>query len=123
VNGQEKFHPIVSIFPIMSEQEFQSHKEDIKINGQAEPIWLYQNRIIDGRHRYRACVELNIEPKFSEYTGNSPLSFVVSLNFNRRHLDASQQAVVVLKTLPEIEREAKERQLAGTVCPGMYRLV
>ena len=51
MNEQEKFHPIASIFPMMSEQEFQAHKEDIKVNGQIEPIWLYQNKIIDGRHR------------------------------------------------------------------------
>jgi len=113
IDRSEKFHPIASVFPPMSEGEFQAHKEDIKLHGQIEPIWLYQNRIIDGRHRYRACVELNIEPKFSEYKGSSPISFVVSLNLKRRHLDASQQAVIVLKTLPEIEREAKERQRAG----------
>ena len=57
---------------------------------------------------YRACAELNIEPKFSEYKGTSPISFVVSLNLKRRHLDASQQAVIVLKTLPEIEEKQKK---------------
>jgi hypothetical protein len=42
----------------------------------------------------------------------SPVEWVISTNL-RRHLTASQRAVVALDILPLLEREAKERQRLG----------
>ncbi len=114
MNVQEKFHPIASIFPMMSDSEFQAHKEDIRANGLIEPIWIYQDQIIDGRNRYNACRELGIEPQFRKYEGNGSLiAFVVGLNLKRRHLNDSQKAFVALEILPYLEKEAKQRQQAA----------
>ena len=88
-----EFHEVASIFPMMGLQEFEELKSDIEANGLLEPIWLYENRIIDGRNRYLACQELGLKPKFRKWNavnGNGDLlSFVVSLNLKRRHLNAS----------------------------------
>ena len=74
--------------------DYAALKADIRTKGQNEPIWLYQGKILDGRHRYQACVELGIEPSFREYQGVDPVGFVVSQNLHRRHLDVSQRAMI-----------------------------
>jgi len=106
-----EFHEVSNIFPMMNDEEFAALKEDIQENGLIEPVWLYEKEIIDGRNRYNACIELDIEPKYREWVGKGSLiSFVVSLNLKRRHLSSSQKAVIALEALPMIEAEAKERQ-------------
>lgn len=88
---QLDFHPVANIFPLMTGQEFDALVNDIAEHGQAEPIWLYDGQVLDGRNRYRACMELGIVPDVREYTGNDPHAFVVSLNLHRRHLTREQR--------------------------------
>jgi hypothetical protein len=45
--------------------------------------------ILDGRNRYRACLEARVEPRFVEFDADDPIAFVVSVNIKRRHLDES----------------------------------
>ncbi len=73
-------HPAAEILPPMREADFQRLKDDIELHGLQEPIWLYQGRILDGRNRYRACVEWGIEPATREYEGDDPEDFVLSVN-------------------------------------------
>jgi len=107
-----KNHPASEIFPMMGSESFARLKADIGANGLIEPIWVYENQILDGRNRERACRELSFEPDYRDYTGDSPTEFVMSLNFERRHLTSSQRAMIAIKALPVLEEEAKERQLA-----------
>jgi len=113
-------HPIADLMPSMSEEEYKNLIEDINVNGLIEPIYLFEGKILDGRHRYRACVELGIEPRFEEYSGNSPVSFVISKNLKRRHLTESQKAALAVELLPYIEKEAKERQIKTGESGGKY---
>lgn len=111
---KKEFHEVAKIFPMMEGQEFEDLKADIAANGLIEPIWLHEDRIIDGRNRYLACVETGIEPRFRGWNGNGSLvSFVVSLNLKRRHLNSSQKAVAAESALPMYEAEARERMLSG----------
>ncbi len=90
-----EFHPLANIFPLMEGKEFDDLCEDIAENGQLEPIWLDdENRILDGRNRYRACTEMGIRPRTKRWVGGDALQFVVSLNLHRRHLTESQRANV-----------------------------
>jgi ParB-like chromosome segregation protein Spo0J len=91
------FHPLAGLLPDMEQDEYGRLVEDIKANGQIEPIWLYEGQILDGRHRYMACQDLKLEPITRVYEGDDPTSFVLSLNLHRRHLTESQRAMVAAK--------------------------
>lgn len=109
-----EFHPIANLFPMMTGEEYEKLKADIAENGQIEPIWIHPDgRILDGRNRYMACCDLGIAPKTRQWNGQgSAVAFVVSLNIHRRHLSASQRAVISLDVLPMLEEEAAERRRA-----------
>lgn len=97
--AHRQYHEVANIFPLMTGAEFDGLKADIAEHGQREPVWLHPDgRIIDGRNRHRACVELEIAPQFEVWNGNGSLvAFVVSLNLHRRHLSESQRQIVAAK--------------------------
>lgn len=117
-----EFHPASNIFPMMSSEEFDSLVADIEVNGQLEPIYTSEGKIIDGRNRWMACEKLGVKPKTREWKGSGSLvAFVVSLNLKRRHLTSSQKAAVSVEALPLLEAEAKERMAAGGESAGRGR--
>jgi N6-adenosine-specific RNA methylase IME4 len=92
-----EFHEAANIFPMMEGQGYKDLVSDIAANGLQMPIVLHEEKILDGRNRYRACLELGLLPEFVYYEGDNPFSYVVSLNLKRRHLDESQRAMVAAK--------------------------
>jgi hypothetical protein len=90
-------HPISAAFPAMGDAEFASLVNNIKVNGQKLPITVYDDQVLDGWHRYQACQQLRIAPKLEDFAGGDPVSFVLSLNLERRHLTDSQRAMVAAK--------------------------
>jgi hypothetical protein len=66
----------------------------IKENGLQEPIVLLDDAIPDGRNRYNACLAAGIDPMFVPFRGDDPVKFVIVANIQRRHLDASQRAMI-----------------------------
>lgn len=104
------FHPVSEIFPMMQDAELRDLAADIEEHGLIEAIWTYHGQIVDGRNRYRACLIAGEEPRFQEYTGDESglVAFVLGLNLKRRHLDASQRAVIGLA----VERYEAERARA-----------
>jgi DNA modification methylase/ParB-like chromosome segregation protein Spo0J len=88
-----KNHPAADAFPMMDNARLAELKSDIQANGQREQITLCDGMILDGRNRYRACVELGIEPITRDYEGD-PWAFAWSLNGARRDLEATVRALI-----------------------------
>src|SRR5690606_33595186 len=67
--------------------------------GLREPPVLLGGRVLDGRNRYRACLEVGVAPRFVDFDGGEgdALAYVVSLNLHRRHLSESQRAMVAAR--------------------------
>ena len=101
-NAVMESHEYATLFPMLDESGLEELCADIEANGQTDPIWLYEGKILDGRNRAKACVKLGRKPEIKEYTGDDPLGFVLSKNAHRRHLSESQRAMVASKlaTLP-----------------------
>jgi hypothetical protein len=96
--AEDKFHPIAGLFPLMDGKEFQELADDIRTHGQREPSILFEDKILDGRNRYLACIKIGIEPKFKQFVGSSKeeaRNFVISANLHRRHLTSEQKRKVM----------------------------
>lgn len=102
-----KTHPLCELFPAMATGELEELAADILENGQREPIILLGDAVLDGRNRYLACCMEGIEPRFEQFDGGDPLAFVLSKNLCRRHLDASQRAMVASR-LATLEKHSNQ---------------
>lgn len=108
------FHEETSLLPFMSEKEYCALVKDIRINGLQVPIVLYEGKILDGRHRYMACIQTCTEPKFVEWDCKGSVSdYLLSMNYHRHHYTASQRAAIAVDFLPALEAEALKRKRAG----------
>jgi hypothetical protein len=67
---------------------------------------------LNGRNRYRACLQVQVEPRFEKYSNDDPIGFVVSKNLKRRHLNQSQLAFVALD-IKAIEAERAKARAGG----------
>lgn len=90
-----ELHPLCTLFPRLSGYEFECLKLDIQENGQREPIIIHEGMILDGGNRYRACIDLGIEPQTMRFGGDNIATYVLSVNLHRRHLSEQQQAAIV----------------------------
>lgn len=85
-------HEYANLFPMMSTSDFEELQTDIKANGLAQSIVLFEGKILDGRNRYLACQNVGVEPRFETYEGPDAMSYVISLNLRRRQLTSAQKA-------------------------------
>jgi hypothetical protein len=102
-----EFHDLANIFPMLADDEANALAHDIREHGLREPIILFEDKILDGRNRYIACLDAGVEPQFTPFRGDDPFSYVLSLNLKRRHLNESQRAMVAQK-LAGLERGQRQ---------------
>ena len=117
-------HPLSAAFPAMSDEDFQALKDDIEVNGQREPVMLFEGMVLDGWHRYRACAELGLSvEKFTFSATDDPVAFVLSHNLHRRHLSASQRAAAVVACSewqpPSVKKGRGEPSSRRTSCSSL----
>lgn len=109
-------HSIAGLFPLVDDVDLEHLAADIQNNGLQVPITIYEGKILDGRNRYTACGLAGVEPTFSEYSGNNPLAYVISLNLHRRHLDESQRAMIAARiaTIPKHKHKNSDAQICAS---------
>lgn len=83
------------LFPEMEPEDYRQLAASISAQGLLEPIAVWRGAIIDGRHRLRACQEAGVAPGYVHLAPNvDPLEFTLGKNLARRHLDATQRALI-----------------------------
>jgi protein gp37 len=89
-------HPLSAAFPAMASASYAELRADIAANGLRSRIMILDNQVLDGWHRYRACVETGVEPRFNVFEGDELAArlFVVSANLMRRHLNGTQRGMI-----------------------------
>jgi hypothetical protein len=105
-------HPMSQAFGDMPEADFDELVADIKRNGLLTTITTAEDgSILDGWHRYLACLEAGVKPRFepfkfviepaAEAAGRSmtEAEFVCSQNAHRRHLTAAQKHDLIMLLL------------------------
>lgn len=95
-----EIHEVAHLFPEMSEIEFRELKADIAKNGLKMPILYYCGKVVDGRHRLRACTELGIVPRYEEMIAANDAEMrdnVISLNLHRRNLEINDRAMLAAR--------------------------
>lgn len=91
-------HPVAEMYPLMPEDAYEEFKEDIRLHGQYDDIIISKGVLIDGRHRLRACLELGIEPRWSELPkAEDAPTWIASHNQHRRHMTTGQRAMTAEK--------------------------
>lgn len=89
--------------PIMTEDQYESLKQDIIENGQIDPVLLYRGKIVDGRHRYLILCELNsdtiLATKMNNNSTINDIRKVVRSRETRRHETPTQLAISALRYL------------------------
>jgi len=99
-----EFHAACLALPEQSEQEFTSLVDAIKLGwDDRHPILMYQGKILDGRHRYIASLQVGVTPTFSEWNGErfnwNPFRFVLVEHDARRNWQSQEQRHMVGKKL------------------------
>ena len=114
-------HPLCALFPQMGDDELDALAEDIKANGQQQPILTYDGQVVDGRNRLIACGRAGVAPLLRPWEprgGESLVAAIAGLNLHRRHLTASQRAMLAAELVPFFAAEAKRRQQETQAQPG-----
>lgn len=106
-------HPLSAAFPRMTAEDQDLLTEDIEKYGQRDAIVLFEGMIIDGWHRYQACLMLEIEPIFKELADNDPVAFVLSHNLHRRHLTGSQRAAAIVACSSWVKKGDNQHTTGG----------
>lgn len=94
-----EYHELSTIFSSFEEtEEYKGLVDSIRCYGLFDPILVWQDKIVDGRHRHKACLEAGVEPTYEILDPKMPFEMVkdrvVAENILRRHLTTGQRAMI-----------------------------
>ena len=94
-----KRHPLSAVWPDLNHEETRALDESMSAQGfdEGQPVVRYEGMVLDGWHRYRKALQLDIEPVFMDYAGDDPAGFVISRHKARRHISKEEIAEAVLR--------------------------
>lgn len=85
----KEHHSLTELIPERADQS--ALVMDIAHNGVHEPVYLYETKVIEGRVRYRASLEVGLQPQFRDWVlldvKGAPLDWMV-----RRHIEQHNPA-------------------------------
>ena len=94
-----RVHPLAEAVPAMRREEWLAFVADVRERGILEPLRLASDGtvVLDGRHRLRAALELElstapVEP--ADLVGLSELEYIIRAAVLRRHLTDDQRAIL-----------------------------
>ena len=127
--GPYESHPVADLFPLMRDTDregFSGLITDIRDDGLIDPIVLDGNVLLDGRNRYLACVEAEVEPRFIQFKdlglSISPHVYAFERNQSRRSLTPEQRVTITAAYFRFTEEEMKrQRATAGGKAGGRGR--
>lgn len=91
-------HPVAELFPMLPDDELRELADSIAADGLLHPIVIdTEGVLIDGRNRLRACQIAGVEPHYTSLNGHDPVTYILSTNVTRRHMNAGQRAMVRAK--------------------------
>jgi ParB-like chromosome segregation protein Spo0J len=113
----------LNLIPPLSTNEYELLKESIRQNGLLVPIIVNPEGIVlDGAHRYKACIELRIPIKYEtkqlEDSSDEKL-FQIEINLRRRQLNAYQKIEVGYRLEGVLKESAKTRMSLGGTIVGL----
>lgn len=99
--------------------------DNIRSRGQDQPILIYQGKVLDGWHRYLACLLSGSDPVFSEFTGTEleAAEKVHASGVRRQSTPAQRYAAFLALTescpefktkYAELKQEGRDNKSAGT---------
>ena len=96
--------------------EYKTLKDDIELNGQQVPIAFKDKKIVDGRQRKRACIELGITPRYEELPDDiDPARFLMAMHRKYRDLSKNDLALAASQlsawSRPGGDRKSEDYQL------------
>ena len=128
MSTQRKRHLLSAAFGVMPADDFAELVADIKKNGLLSSIVYVgssvDGEILDGWHRYLACLQAGIKPRFepfdfvveaaAEGAGRTmtQAEYVCAQNAHRRHLTQAQKRDIIAALL-KAEPERSDRAIAG----------
>ncbi len=106
-----EIHPAnLAVLPEMSPESYAKLLEDISGFGLRYPIILYQGKILDGKYRYQACIELGIEPWCEDWQGGSSVvEYLLGENLYRRHMTTEEMEDTSRRAMEYHREEARKR--------------
>lgn len=108
-----EFHPFADVWPLLEGPKFDELVADIKAHGLRQVITVYQQKILDGRNRFRACVKAGVTPRYEPAKARNDqeaLMLSTSLNKHRRHMSEDALAFVA-EQLANIEHGLQARNI------------
>lgn len=94
-------HPLSRAWPDMTPDEFLHLCDSVENSGLREPIVIFQGEILDGWHRFKACLQVSIAPIFDHFEGTrEEAETLVRDKHNRRSLTLTQRmtAIAVMRS-------------------------
>jgi N6-adenosine-specific RNA methylase IME4 len=94
-------YPAAGLFPMLDDEALVALSQDIAQHGLRHPLVVWRGQLLDGRNRREACRLSEVAPEVITFAGDetAALAFVTSVNLRRRHLPASQAALIAAQLL------------------------